>query len=115
MSELPLKAPNSSQKTLFKNVPNPYWTHCIYFKFLQFLKRYFARYLDPKNENSPIGHEASKNLPVDLYIGGKEHATLHMYFARFFTHFMNSIGLSPVKEPFQSLLVQGMVKGKSYR
>ena len=115
MSELPLKIPNSSQKALFKNVPNPYWTHCIYFEFLQFLKRYFARYLDPKNENSPIGHEASKNLPVDLYIGGKEHATLHMYFARFFTHFMNSIGLSPVKEPFQSLLVQGMVKGKSYR
>ena len=76
---------------------------------------YFARYLDPHNEEVPIGKEAAKNMPVDLYIGGKEHATLHMYFARFFTHFMHSIGLSPVKEPFQSLLVQGMVKGKSYR
>ena len=76
---------------------------------------YFARYLDPHNEKVPIGKEAAKNMPVDLYIGGKEHATLHMYFARFFTHFMHSIGLLPIKEPFQSLLVQGMVKGKSYR
>ena len=76
---------------------------------------YFARYLDPKNDKEPLSQEAAKDLPVDLYIGGKEHATLHMYFARFFTHFMHKIGLSPVKEPFQSLLVQGMVKGKSYR
>ena len=68
---------------------------------------YFARYLDPKNDKEVLSKEASKNLPVDLYIGGKEHATLHMYFARFFTHFMHQIGLSPVKEPFQSLLVQG--------
>ena len=57
--------------------------------------------------NPFIKKEASKNLPVDLYIGGKEHATLHMYYARFFTHFMHQLGLSPVKEPFQSLLVQG--------
>ena len=76
---------------------------------------YFARYLDPNNDQKPLSQEAAQNLPVDLYIGGKEHATLHMYFARFFTHFMYKIGLSPVKEPFQSLLVQGMVKGKSYR
>ena len=70
---------------------------------------YFARYLDPKNQDLPLGPEAAKNLPVDLYIGGKEHAILHMYFARFFTHFMHDIGLSPVREPFQSLLVQGNV------
>ena len=76
---------------------------------------YFARYLDPKNDQEVLSKEASKNLPVDLYIGGKEHATLHMYYARFLTHFMHQLGLSPVKEPFQSLLVQGMVKGKSYR
>jgi leucyl-tRNA synthetase len=76
---------------------------------------YFARYLDPDNKTLPVGKEASKNLPVDLYIGGKEHATLHMYYARFVTHFMHQIGLSPVKEPFQSLLVQGMVKGQSFR
>ena len=76
---------------------------------------YFARYLDPKNDQEVLSKEASKNLPVDLYIGGKEHATLHMYYARFLTHFMHQLGLSPVKEPFQSLLVQGIVKGKSYR
>ena len=68
---------------------------------------YFARYLDPKNDQEVLSKEASKNLPVDLYIGGKEHATLHMYYARFLTHFMHQLGLSPVKEPFQSLLVQG--------
>ena len=49
---------------------------------------YFARYLDPKNDQEVLSKEASKNLPVDLYIGGKEHATLHMYYARFLTHFM---------------------------
>ncbi len=76
---------------------------------------YFGRYLDPKNDKEPFGKEASEDLPVDLYIGGKEHATLHMYYARFFTHFMHQIGLSSVKEPFKSLLVQGMVKGMSYR
>merc|ERR1712032_1359194 len=54
-------------------------------------------------------------MPVDLYIGGKEHAYLHLYFARFFTHFLHSEGLVPVKEPFSSLITQGMVKSRSYR
>jgi len=54
-------------------------------------------------------------LPVDVYVGGKEHAILHLYYARFVTHFLHSIGVSPIKEPFSRLLVQGMVKGKSYR
>ena len=76
---------------------------------------YFARYLDPQNSKEILSKEASKNLPVDIYIGGKEHATLHMYFARFLTHFMHYLELIPVKEPFQSLLVQGMVKSKTYR
>ena len=71
---------------------------------------YFARYLDPKNTEEAFSKKASEHLPVDLYIGGKEHAIMHMYFARFFTHFMHYIDLSPTKEPFQNLLVQGMVK-----
>ena len=54
-------------------------------------------------------------MPVDVYIGGKEHAILHMFFARFFTHFMHKLGISPVKEPFTNLITQGMVKSKSYR
>lgn len=71
--------------------------------------------LDFRNESAPASPEASQSLPVDLYVGGKEHAFLHLFYARFFTHFLHSIGLSPVKEPFQRLLTQGMVKGKSYR
>ena len=76
---------------------------------------YFLRYLDPRNEERSVDPDKAKAMPVDIYIGGKEHATLHLYYARFFTHFLHSIGVSPVKEPFRSLLVQGMVKGKSYR
>ena len=76
---------------------------------------YFLRYLDSKNNTEPFSKEAVNNMPVDLYIGGMEHAYLHLYFARFFTHFLHSIGLSPVKEPFCNLITQGMVKGRSYR
>jgi len=76
---------------------------------------YFLRYLDSKNKTEPFSTEAVKNMPVDLYIGGLEHAYLHLYFARFFTHFLHSIGMSPVKEPFCNLITQGMVKGRSYR
>ena len=84
---------------------------------------YFLRYLDPNNnyaltkmcDINSENYSKDIRMPVDLYIGGKEHATLHMFFARFVTHFLHSIGVSPVKEPFKRLLVQGMVKGKSYK
>jgi len=48
---------------------------------------YYLRYLDPKNSEEPFSSEAVKDMPVDLYIGGKEHAYLHLYFARFFCPF----------------------------
>ena len=76
---------------------------------------YFLRYLDPLNDKEPFSQEAVASMPVDLYIGGLEHAYLHLYFARFFTHFLHSEGKVPVKEPFTSLITQGMVKGRSYR
>ena len=77
---------------------------------------YFLRYLDPENDSEAVTRsKADAGMPVGLYIGGKEHAVLHMYYARFVTHFLHRIGVSPVKEPFQRLLTQGMVKGKSYR
>ena len=76
---------------------------------------YFLRYLDPHNDTEPFSSSAVRDMPVDLYIGGMEHAYLHLYFARFFTHFLHSEGLVDCKEPFSSLITQGMVKGRSYR
>ncbi|CAG5092087.1 Similar to LARS2: Probable leucine--tRNA ligase [Cotesia congregata] len=77
---------------------------------------YFMRYIDVKNTSEMFSKEkAKKFLPVDLYIGGKEHAALHLYYARFVNHFLHSEGLLPTREPFKQLLVQGMVMGKSFR
>lgn len=77
---------------------------------------YFIRFIDPKNQKEMFSQEkARENLPVDLYIGGKEHAALHLYYARFINHFLHSEGLVPTKEPFKQLLVQGMVKGLSFQ
>nr|CAD7260236.1 unnamed protein product [Timema shepardi] len=77
---------------------------------------YFLRYLDPHNKEEPFSKEKVSNfMPVDLYIGGKEHAVLHLYYARLMNHFLHQVGLVPHREPFRRLLVQGMVKGRSYR
>uniref|UniRef100_A0A0B7AFM5 leucine--tRNA ligase n=1 Tax=Arion vulgaris TaxID=1028688 RepID=A0A0B7AFM5_9EUPU len=77
---------------------------------------YFLRYLDPHNKTMPFDPQvANKLMPVDLYIGGKEHAVLHLYFARFVCHFLHSLGYLTMKEPFKNLLTQGMIKGESYR
>jgi len=77
---------------------------------------YFLRYLDPKNDSELADKQLGQNLmPVDLYIGGKEHAVLHLYYARFMNHFLHQRGFVAHPEPFQRLLVQGMVMGKSYR
>nr|XP_022909826.1 probable leucine--tRNA ligase, mitochondrial [Onthophagus taurus] len=77
---------------------------------------YYLRYLDPHNTKEIFNKEIIKNYsPVELYIGGKEHAVLHLYYARFINHFLYSLGLVPTKEPFKRLLVQGMVMGRSFR
>lgn len=71
---------------------------------------YFLRYTDPKNENEIFNKEkAAYWMDVDQYIGGVEHAILHLLYARFFTKVLYDIGLSPVDEPFKNLLTQGMV------
>lgn len=77
---------------------------------------YFLRFMDPNNSEAPFSRSAANRMaPVDLYVGGKEHAVLHLYYARFMSHFLHSIGCVPLAEPFRRLLVQGMVMGRSYR
>ncbi|WP_297453776.1 leucine--tRNA ligase [Persephonella sp.] len=74
---------------------------------------YFLRYCDPHNYKAPFDKEkADYWMPVDLYIGGIEHAVLHLLYSRFFTKFLKEIGLVDVKEPFTQLLTQGMVLKK---
>ena len=71
---------------------------------------YFLRYVDPKNDSLPFDKEkANYWMPVDQYIGGVEHAVMHLLYSRFFTKVMRDIGLIDVDEPFTSLLTQGMV------
>jgi leucyl-tRNA synthetase len=71
---------------------------------------YFLRYPDPHNNNAPFSSEAVNDwLPVDMYIGGVEHAVLHLLYARFFTKVVHDLGLIDFDEPFQHLFNQGML------
>ncbi|XP_075972098.1 leucyl-tRNA synthetase, mitochondrial [Anticarsia gemmatalis] len=77
---------------------------------------YYYRFLDPTNQEAPFSKEAVQNhMPVEIYIGGKEHAVLHLYYARFMSYFLHSLGWTPTQEPFKKLVVQGMVMGQSYK
>ncbi|MCL1797844.1 MAG: leucine--tRNA ligase [Eggerthellaceae bacterium] len=72
---------------------------------------YFLRYTDPHNENAPFDSaKANRWLPVDQYIGGIEHAILHLLYSRFFVKVMRDLGIVDFDEPFENLLTQGMVK-----
>jgi leucyl-tRNA synthetase len=77
---------------------------------------YFLRYCDPKNETAPFSPEVVRNLmPVDQYIGGVEHACMHLIYARWFTMVLHDMGLVAIEEPFTNLLTQGMVSLETYR
>ncbi|KAH0493834.1 hypothetical protein TgHK011_000480 [Trichoderma gracile] len=83
---------------------------------------YYARFADPHNPDQLLSAEAAKSLPVDIYIGGVEHAILHLLYARFIYKFLATTPLLPQyseedalgAEPFKRLITQGMVHGKTY-
>ncbi|CAF4335844.1 unnamed protein product, partial [Adineta steineri] len=77
---------------------------------------YFLRYLDNDNTEKPFEPNiVNKLMPVDLYIGGLEHALTHLFVARFIQHFMHSKGLCTSLEPFKRFIPIGMVQGKTYK
>ena len=75
---------------------------------------YFLRYIDPNNDKEFANQELLKHwLPVDLYIGGPEHAVGHLMYSRIWNNYLYDKGLSPVKEPFKKLVHQGMILGEN--
>ena len=75
---------------------------------------YFLRYVDNKNDKELVNKEkAHELLPVDMYIGGVEHAVLHLLYSRFYTKFLYDIGVVDFDEPFKKLFNQGMITGKN--
>ena len=75
---------------------------------------YFLRYVDAHNHDALVSPEkAEKYLPVDMYIGGVEHAVLHLLYSRFYTKFLHDIGVVSFDEPFRKLFNQGMINGKN--
>lgn len=77
---------------------------------------YFLRYTDPNNAQAIFDEAKVKEwAPVDMYIGGREHAILHLIYARFFTHFLHDIGLIDFEEPFTKMYAHGLIQGESMR
>lgn len=76
---------------------------------------YYLRFIDPHNSEKLADYDKLKDwLPVDLYIGGAEHATLHLLYARFWHKFLYDLGVVPTPEPFQKLYNQGMILGNNH-
>eukprot|EP01134_Creolimax_fragrantissima_P007641 CFRG7641T1 len=75
---------------------------------------YFIRYLDSQNQNEIISRGKATGLPVNLYIGGIEHAIMHLLYSRFVTKFLRDEGAIDCSEPFTELLTQGMVHGRTF-
>lgn len=77
---------------------------------------YYLRYLDIENKKEPFSKEvAMNNMPVDIYIGGVEHAMTHLFVSRLICHFLYDLKKLPTKEPFKRFIAMGMVKGETYK
>ena len=77
---------------------------------------YYLRYIDPKNDKAFVDRAKEEYwMPVDLYIGGAEHAVLHLLYARFWHHVLYDLGLVSTKEPFHKLVNQGMITSFAYK
>ncbi|NPC93802.1 leucine--tRNA ligase [Bacillus sp. WMMC1349] len=97
--------PNTGKKGRRETNTMPQWAGSCW---------YFLRYIDPNNQQELASPEKLKEwLPVDMYIGGAEHAVLHLLYARFWHKFLYDIGVVPTKEPFQQLFNQGMILGEN--
>ena len=76
---------------------------------------YYLRFVDPHNDQAPFSAEAERYwMPVDLYVGGAEHAVLHLLYARFWHKVLFDAGFVSTREPFARLVNQGMVLGATY-
>uniref|UniRef100_A0A0K0G4C9 leucine--tRNA ligase n=1 Tax=Strongyloides venezuelensis TaxID=75913 RepID=A0A0K0G4C9_STRVS len=76
---------------------------------------YYLRFLDTKNNYFPVAYDKTvKSMPVDVYVGGIEHAAVHMFFARFISYFLKDIGVISCEEPFRNLVPQGIVRGRTF-
>ena len=74
---------------------------------------YYLRFLDPNNEDRPWDADVEKYwMPVDLYVGGVEHAVLHLLYSRFWHHVLHDLGLVSTREPYKKLFNQGMIQGE---
>uniref|UniRef100_A0A8D0L2G5 leucine--tRNA ligase n=1 Tax=Sphenodon punctatus TaxID=8508 RepID=A0A8D0L2G5_SPHPU len=130
--DLPVKLPNITTLTGKGGTPLatvPHWLNCSCPRCNGPARRetdtldtfvdsswYYLRYTDPQNSDRPFQKAiADYWMPVDLYIGGKEHAVMHLYYARLISHFCHDQKMIKHKEPFYKLLVQGLVKNRTYR
>ena len=77
---------------------------------------YYLRYLDVNNQNEPFDTQiALREMPVDIYIGGIEHAMTHLFVSRLISHFLYDQNKLPAKEPFKRFIAMGMVKGETFK
>ncbi len=101
------RAPGTGEAALRETNTMPQWAGSCW---------YYLRFLDPKNETAPFDPEKENYwMPVDLYIGGMEHAVLHLLYARFWHKVLFDAGLVSTKEPFKKLFNQGMILAYSFK